>query len=473
MTLQVGDKVVVFNAGTDYARAVKIEPVEVGDKVTVVTLSDGTKIPLPRIDLSTSEYVFVIPKWDLPFKIGGDISWELMTLGAAVFTLTAAACHVLTDDQREWTGGELSGCQIRFLTGYLKRTYVEISANTDTEYEISPQDEYPTLPLFGSAIISGDYSITDFGGVSHTVKQMGHLDGIGNSMEIYSKLEYGIYFNLFQTLNLIGAYSFELKYTLLTYGVYSNPLDWCIIWLGGDNIGGISPNDSSWKRYPNFEGSGIETQFTSLYANSNYPESNTITRSGIYGVSGETRFSLDIRKGNYAGSRLILNILSLVFFDVDGNKIDNCIGGIGGAQAGDQYVIYDPSSNKLKMSDSHKTILSSAYWRDVLSTGEEISVGPVEYIWDGQGKVYLSQSESTLSTIMFDDLLKVVGTSKTLDYTDHVSESVTYSGVTVQRELVNITSILRAGKNQITLVVKDSTGTKIGFPTPVYIVRSM
>ena len=472
MTLEVGDKVVVFNAGTDYARAVKIEPVEVGDKVSVVTLSDGTKIALPRIELDLSDYVFVIPKWDLPFKIGGDISWELMTLGAAVFTLTAAACHVLTDDQREWTGGELSGCQIWFLTGYLKRTYADIIANTDTEYEVKSDSELNNIFMFGQCVDEGNYSITDAVGSSKTVAQMGSLSAIGNSLEVYIQLGYLLDVDFSQTLNTINAYTLEIKWRAIMGP--ANCLQWLICWFGGDAVFQIARESSGiWKQISNFEGSGVNMQFPTIWVNSEYPEPNIYTNNGVYGVSGATNCRFNIRKMEATGSRITIEIQSMKLYDVEGNPIDQCIGGIRGAQAGDQYVIYDPSTNKLKMSDSHKTILSSAYWRDVLSTGEEISVGPVEYIWDGQGKVYLSQSESTLSTIMYDDQLKVVGTSRTLDYDDHAGEPITVSGVVVQRELVNITSILRAGKNQITLFVKDTTGTKIGFPTPVHIVRSM
>jgi hypothetical protein len=44
---------------------------------------------------------------------------------------------------------------------------------------------------------------------------------------------------------------------------------------------------------------------------------------------------------------------------------------------------------------------------------------------------------------------------------------------TVSRELTNITSILRSGKNTITLTAKNQDGTKVGFVTAVYVKRGM
>ena len=123
--------------------------------------------------------------------------------------------------------------------------------------------------------------------------------------------------------------------------------------------------------------------------------------------------------------------------------------------------------------DSTK-LLTSANWQTG-GEGAEISSSPVEYVWDGQGHVYLSSSKLTNSTIQFDDLLQVQAvhgeTTRTIAF--HLGERIAQGGETVSRELTNITSILRAGKNTITLTVKNQDGTKVGFVTAVYVKRNM
>ena len=110
MVVQVGDKVLVYEAGTPWAFAKKIETVEVGDKVDVVTLSDGTKLAMPKIEMDLSEYVWVVPEFDTPFNIGDlPFQWGMMPLGAAVFTITSVPdCYHLEDNLREWDPASIS-----------------------------------------------------------------------------------------------------------------------------------------------------------------------------------------------------------------------------------------------------------------------------------------------------------------------------------------------------------------------------
>lgn len=82
------------------------------------------------------------------------------------------------------------------------------------------------------------------------------------------------------------------------------------------------------------------------------------------------------------------------------------------------------------------------------------------YVWDGKGNLVLSQAR--VKDIFFDLLMVVAvngSTTRSLDY--HAGESVLYSGDNVQRKLTDITSILGAGKNQVTLYAKDTIGIKI------------
>jgi len=68
-------------------------------------------------------------------------------------------------------------------------------------------------------------------------------------------------------------------------------------------------------------------------------------------------------------------------------------------------VIYNPTTKRLVFNDSTK-LLTAANWVTG-GTGAEISSSPIEYVWDGQGYVYLTSSKTTYSTIQFDDLLQV------------------------------------------------------------------
>jgi len=144
-----------------------------------------------------------------------------------------------------------------------------------------------------------------------------------------------------------------------------------------------------------------------------------------------------------------------------------------GIREGDKYVIYDPITKRLVFNDATK-LLTSANWQTG-GEGAEISSSPVEYVWDGQGFVYLTSSKQTFSTIQFDDLLYVQAvhgeTVRTIPF--HLGERISQGGETVSRELTNITSILRAGKNTITLIAKNQDGTRVGFVTPVYVKRNM
>jgi len=136
-------------------------------------------------------------------------------------------------------------------------------------------------------------------------------------------------------------------------------------------------------------------------------------------------------------------------------------------------VIYNPTTKRLVFNDSTK-LLTAANWVTG-GTGAEISSSPIEYVWDGQGYVYLTSSKTTYSTIQFDDLLQVQAvhgeTVRTIAF--HLGERIAQGEETVSRELTNITSILRSGKNTITLTAKNQDGTKVGFVTSVYVKRNM
>jgi hypothetical protein len=137
MTIEVGDKVIVFNAGSDYSYAKKILPVEVGDKVDVFTLSDGTRIPLPRISLDLSDYVFLvpsIPKLEMPplSVVINTIGWGTITNHWENPPADAVNKNWVEDTTQARTAGSLVGKYMCMVTGKNAKKYYAISANTDT-----------------------------------------------------------------------------------------------------------------------------------------------------------------------------------------------------------------------------------------------------------------------------------------------------------------------------------------------------
>ena len=49
------------------------------------------------------------------------------------------------------------------------------------------------------------------------------------------------------------------------------------------------------------------------------------------------------------------------------------------------------------------------------------------------------------------------------------TEIIDHEGVSANRDTPDITPLCRSGNNTITAFVKDTGGTKIGFPYPVYV----
>jgi hypothetical protein len=460
MTLQVGDKVVVFNSGTDYARAVKWTAPQVGDSVTVITLSDGTKLAMPKLELTTGQYVFVIPTWPGGFVIGDQPIWQLLPLGAAVFSLTRIIdCWSVADDDREWDEGfSLSGMLLIIITGKNRGIRYLISSYQEDVYALTLESLFP-LSDYSDYIESKETGTSSPGTVTITKETYGsiycHSSWLNTaSGRLSSPSE----------VTISGAGEVSIQFRIAKWGDISEQARVYIPGTAAVDLNNFCVSAGSVLSEAELIQYGLTS---SNLVNPSYPNYDTHTWavptyfSGIISLYGHS--TNDMR------SWINFEFGPLKFKETD------CI--TDGLAPGDNYIIYDPTTKRLIFNDASKTILSSAYWRDIVVAGEEISTAPVEYIWDGQGQVYLSQSKSTRSTIMFDDQLMVDSvngtTTRTLGYADHVSESITYSGVIVQRELVNITHILRAGKNMVTLTVKDTTGTKVGFPTPVYILRSL
>jgi len=425
MVVQVGDKVLVYGAGTPWAFAKKIDPVEVGDKVDVVTLSDGTKLAMPKIELDLSEYVWVVPEFDTPFNIGDvPFQWGMMPLGAAVFTVTGTDINLVIDENREWEPGELSGCYIFFLSGKLRGGALYIVSNSETTYTVCPLE---SKPVYWELI----YSKYGDGKGTHGGRSVYVGPGAGN-----------LIFEAVDPVPLVGKYA---EFAYRGYGSYA--------------YGGTA-----------FLSCGVGTEYGDavlmpfLYGTPDFPN--------VTAVSAETTVVnnsyLPRLQVMYTGSTGWFELLYLLYRD----ELD-CADDVA---IGDKYMIYNPTTKRLMFNDATKTVLSAASWRAINYPGEVVTVSPVEYVWDGAGTVYLTQSKTTLSTIFYDNELRVeafgdTGDVRAIDY--HTNDEYTYSGETVSRELVNITSILRAGKNYVQLKARDTGGTKVGFPTPIYIKRDM
>lgn len=462
----------MYGAGTPWAFAKKIEPVQVGDKVDVLTLSDGTKLAMPRIDLDLHDYVWTYPVWDTPFHLDGmPFSWEMMPLGAAVFTLTGVSdCYKLEDILREWDPEDIIGKQliefrpvgrgyntiIYTITGWDYPNYTVVLNYTDLSYDLwtdmGIDGPHPDWYYPAKSISSG------------LVDLSASWDG-ARSNSTNPRLES-------PTISLAGIKEIQFRYlykSIYGYQTWDYHTGYCCwnhcpeITIGAQVLQYCATESKI------FREGDIDVTYR---CNPNYPKFTTVTIpesawgsfiNAVLGVElvghgvGLSRFYCPI-EAQFTGLMLIPS----------GCPTED-------SRAGDRYIIYDPETGRLILNDGSKTILASAYWRNITGPGDEISTTPVTYAWDGQGHVYLSQSKTTLSTIFYDNELQVsnlaAGKTKIIPY--HSNDPYTLEGETVSRELVNITSILRAGNNEITLTVKDTAGNKVGFPTPVYIMRSM
>lgn len=475
MVVQVGDKVLVYGAGTPWAFAKKIEPVEVGDKVDVVTLSDGTKLAMPKIELDLSEYVWVVPEFDTPFNIGDvPFQWGMMPLGAAVFTITAVTdCYRLEDSLREWDPAEIIGKKlivfrsvgrgygtiIFTITGWDYPNYSVVLDYTDLSYDLwtdmgvaDPTNYYPAKSISPAVL---DLSAS-WGGARGRSK-FPLLISPAVSLAGIKKIQF--------------SWLYKSKYAATCWDYIG---DYCcrnhhpqFIINGTDHY--------QWRNYcltvkKTFHEGDKDIDYR---CNPGYPKFTTetipaSTWGGLLNTSLQVMLcgaGIGSLSQYYCPSIAMITGIMLI---PSGCQTENVL-------TGDRYLILDPDTNRLVLNDGAKTVLGSAYWRDISGPDEEITTAQVQYAWDGAGQVYLSQSKTTLSTIFYDNELQVsntaAGTTKTIPY--HTNDPYTLEGETVSRELVNITSILRAGNNEITLSVRDTTGNKIGFPTPVYIMRSM
>ncbi len=101
----------------------------------------------------------------------------------------------------------------------------------------------------------------------------------------------------------------------------------------------------------------------------------------------------------------------------------------------------------------------------VPQVGQIHTYGPFSYHWNGLGRVYISSSPSSPSSVEVDNFLKVdtaYGSTGELELWQHP-------------QVVNITSILRPGYNAVTITIIDELYTSddsVGALTPIYIMQA-
>lgn len=465
MVVQVGDKVLVYGAGTPWAFAKKIDPVEVGDKVDVVTLSDGTKLAMPKIELDLSEYVWVVPEFDTPFNIGGvPFRWGMMPLGAAVFSLTRIVnCFKVEDIHREWGDLDLSGCLMIILSGNKAKAIYKIAAYSNSIYTLSVID-FPIINYLDWTLTKTEYPATVVSHELNTNTGYFYADKGASPRSPHVKIDS-------PPLLVTGICGVSIQYkfcnshsyvsSMCECNLYSKTFDSSPSYPGSQyllNRSGVSAGSI----YSASECAAMGL-LTSDFINPNYPDYDVklIETENIH--TGSIRIKCLSYSPYYVKTRYWFGQLAFIPSD--------CI--TAGLAAGDKYIIYNPTTKRLEFNDATKS-LTASNWQTG-GEGAEISSSPVEYVWDGQGYVYLTSSKTTFSTIQFDDLLQVQavhgGAVRTIPF--HLGERISPGGETVSRELTNITSILRAGKNTITLTAKNQDGTKVGFVTAVYVKRNM
>lgn len=456
MVVQVGDKVLVYGAGTSWGFAKKIEPLKVGDKVDVVTLSDGTKLAMPKIELDTGEYVWVVPEWDSPFNIGDlPFQWGMIPLGAAVFTITGVPdCTHLDDSYRSWDSNELGGCWLIPISGVFSKAgrHMIITGNSETRYGVVLDSEEWVIVGYTDFIDNISEGIGST--TSHTITK-------GDNLYILIKGIQSIYETYNVTISGVDQVTVGYRFLSSSPQVTADLRFTTIMGTIRRTIRTSFVNDLSVPASEDAKAVITEAGYNASSArmNPSYPGFDTLTLSIPLFVS---KIQVGIRTFAVLCE---LELTSLAF-----GSGECCTKYIA---VGDQYVIYNPTLKRLVFCDSGK-LITHANWVTG-GTGAEISSSPIEYVWDGQGHVYLTQSKTTFSTIQFDDLLQVQAvhgeTTRTIAF--HLGERIAQGGETVSRELTNITRILRSGKNTITLTAKNQDGTKVGFVTAVYVKRNM
>ncbi len=79
--VEIGDKVLVFAAGSDYATAVPLWPPEVGDNVALYNLKNETRIAVPTLTFALGDFAFVTPNFDFAgFDFKLDFNMQLIPL---------------------------------------------------------------------------------------------------------------------------------------------------------------------------------------------------------------------------------------------------------------------------------------------------------------------------------------------------------------------------------------------------------
>ena len=85
--VEVGDKVLVFAAGSDYATAVPLSTPAIDDKVALYNLKDETRIAVPTLRFDVGDFAFVTPNFDFAgFDFKLDFNFQLVALNLGQIT---------------------------------------------------------------------------------------------------------------------------------------------------------------------------------------------------------------------------------------------------------------------------------------------------------------------------------------------------------------------------------------------------
>lgn len=106
-----------------------------------------------------------------------------------------------------------------------------------------------------------------------------------------------------------------------------------------------------------------------------------------------------------------------------------------------------------------------AWVRPVSDQYEEVHYGPFVYYWDGEGSVYVSANPESPGSIAIDDVITVT--------TSKGSRSQEHGSTTTYKPALDITPIMSAGQNKVTITIKDLYAGMIGTVTPLYIMRAL
>ena len=137
-----GDRGINFSSGSPFSTFVKVDPAQVGDRVTLYNLSNGDRLAVPALDFVLDGRVWVTPSFDFAgFDFNIPFDFELIPLDIGLvptYTIRHLTDDYIIDDIKgNWTIDALIGKYIYIIAGTNAGNYYQIIDNGDNWLSIN------------------------------------------------------------------------------------------------------------------------------------------------------------------------------------------------------------------------------------------------------------------------------------------------------------------------------------------------